>query len=119
MRMPENVREIIKSLLKNDLITVKEVAMLNENKKEDREAIIEIINRIYQKRKMPCGEDVGLVCVSEDDILELLDYVTDEPVKEIISPIVIPQTQEIEFVPYKYPYRPYPGLDVVYCSTTA
>lgn len=118
MKIPENVRVIIKNLLKNDLITVKELAMLNENKKEDREAIIEIIQRIYQKRKAPFGE-VSVVHVSEDDILDLLDYITDEPVQINNKPINNQQLNDIQWIPYTPPYNPYPGHDVVYCNKTA
>ena len=128
--MPENIREIIKTLLKNKLITIPEVAMLQANKKENRDELIAVIQRIYETREISFG-DVAAIVVSEDDILALIDYITSEPISispneypdngiKVVpapyipnNPWVIPNSPNTD--PYPYPYRP----DIIYCQQTA
>ncbi len=125
MLMPENIKELIKTLLKNNLITIKEIAILKANKKEDRDELIALVQRLYENREVKCG-DVAAILVNEDDILDLLDYITSEPIN--VSPItVIPDFPGVKTVPlpyvpsnvpntdpWPYPYR----QDIIYCQQT-
>ena len=126
--MPENIKELIKTLLKNKLITVQEVAMLKANKKEDKDQLIALVQRLYEKGEVVSG-DVAVILVNEDNVLELLDYITSEPIS--LNPTQYPDNG-IKIVPSPYipcpstsPWTlpntpstdPFPGRpDIVYCA---
>ena len=124
------IKELIKSLLKNKLITVQEVAMLQANKKEDREKLIELVQRLYDNGRVEAADGVTVILVEEEDVLMLLEYINSEPVT--IAPVtVIPEFPGVKTVPVPYtpnpwvapnvpytdPQWPLPGRDnVIYCS---
>ena len=123
------IKELIKRLLKNKLITVQEVAMLQANKKEDRDKLIELVQRLYDNGRID-GNYATIVLIEEEDVLMLLEYINSEPVK--IAPVaVIPEFPGVKTVPVPYtpnkrvapnvpytdPQYPLPGRDnVIYCS---
>lgn len=123
MVMSDNIKELIKILLKNNLITIKEIAILKANRKEDRDELIALVQRLYDNREKKCG-DVAVILVDEDNILELIDYITSEPIS--VSPItIIPDYPGVKTVPLlyvpsnvpdtdtlPYPYNP----NIVYCT---
>lgn len=123
------IKELIKQLLKNKLITVQEVAMLQANKKEDRDKLIGLVQRLYDNGRID-GDYATIVLIKEEDVLMLLEYINSEPVK--IAPVaVIPEFPGVKTVPVPYTQNPYvapnvpytdpqyplPGRDdVIYCS---
>ena len=126
MMTPE-IKELIKRMLKNKLIAVQEVAMLQANKKEDRERLIELVQRLYDNGRVEACDGVTAILVEEEDVLMLLEYINSEPIT--LSPIQYPDNG-IKIVPAPYipntnpwvvpntpgidplPYRP----DIVYCT---
>ena len=126
MLMSEQLKELVKTLLKNHLITVREVAMLKANRKEDRDELISLVQRLYEDREPQRG-DVEVISISEEDVLMLLDYITSEPIT--VAPVtIVPEFPGVRTIPNPYfpgntnvpytdPYPYYPNRpDVVYCQ---
>lgn len=106
------IKELIKRLLKNKLITVQEVAMLQANKKEDRGKLIELVQRLYDNGRID-GDYATIILIEEEDVLMLLEYIDSEPVK--IAPVaVIPEFPGVKTAPVPYTQNPYVAPNVPY-----
>ena len=117
--MTQEVRDILMRLLKNNLISIPEIAMFKARK--EKEKLLEIVERMYNVRVVK-SDNIEVIVLSDEDVFTLIDYIEDEPITLVpsTSPITIPANPWTApgTSPYTHPWndKPWWQPDIVYCA---
>lgn len=116
--MTDEIRDILKSLIKVKEFGIKGYAKFRANKPETRDELIDLIEHCYREGH-----------INEEQVIILVDFLDQEPVSitlpgtNPVDPSITPGTTPCPWTipynpPYTHPYdnRPWWAPDIVYCN---